>query len=404
MITPKIPKNEQDRLNVLKSYEILHTLPEVDYDEITQIASLICDTPISLIAFVDDDEIFFKSHHGFDISVSPRETSFCGHLINNSKDLFIVNDASKDERFYDNPLVTGDSSVSFYAGIPLISPEGFVIGSLCIIDHEPNELSEEQRKSLKALANQVMKLLELRKKNKKLTESLEKEKELGELKSLFVSTASHQFRTPLAIIQSNAELLMMISENSEIELKSKLKKSTERIRNEVNRMTALMDDILVLGKINSGKIQVDKKRIDVLTLCIELCEQHSTIQHDGRAINFSFSGTPTEIVLNPVLISHALNNLISNAFKYSLTDNPKLHLDYKKEALEITLSDQGIGISKNDIPYLFQTFYRGENVRNISGTGLGLSITKEYIELNNGTIKVQSELNKGTIFTIILKY
>lgn len=404
MIKPKIPKNEVKRLEALKKYQIVNTLMENEYDEITRIASLICQTPVALISFIDKTENFFKSHHGVDLTKSPREISFCGHAINEPKDVMIVNDVRKDERFFDNPLVTGATSVVFYAGVSLLSPEGYPLGTLCVIDHQPKELDESQIQSLKALGNQTMKLLELRKNNKELNEALETQKELSKLQSLFLATASHQFRTPLAIIQSNAELLTMINRNSAEELKLRLNKVTDRIRKEVTRMTLLMDDILILGKITSQKINVEKKPINVLSLSRNLCEQYNLIQEDGRTVEFSFSGIPIEVNLNKDLIRHAISNLLSNAFKYSKKYSPKIYLAYEKEHLKISVSDQGIGIPKKEIKNLFKPFYRAENVNNITGTGLGLAIVKEYVELNNGNVEVQSQLNKGTTFTITFNY
>ncbi len=404
MIEPKIPKNENKRLATLKSYEILNTLPESDYDEITRIASLICKTPIALISLVSEDEQFFKSKQGIDASRTPRNISFCGHAIHNPNELFIVNNASKDKRFFDNPLVSDYPNIAFYAGAPLVSPKGYALGTLCVIDDKPKELNDEQIQSLKALANQTMKLFELRKNNKILKKNLKKEKELSELKSLFVATASHQFRTPMSIIQSNSELLTMLTQNSDGNLKTKFKKTTNRIQKEVKRMTELIDDILILEKITSKKITPKKKTIDIVSLCQDLSDRYSIIQSDKRTVNYSYSGDVKAIKINPTLISHAISNLLSNAFKYSSNSNPKLQLLFKEKTLDIIVSDDGIGIPESDIKNLYQAFYRAENAQNIPGTGLGLAITKEYIELNGGKINLETKLNIGTKFTITLNY
>lgn len=238
----------------------------------------------------------------------------------------------------------------------------------------------------------------------KLKEALEKEKELGELKSRFVSTASHQFRTPLAVIQSNAELLNMVVEETEIMQKAKLERATARIAGEVTRMTTLMDDVLILGKVTSGKAPVQIKETAFLELCHELAEQFNGIQKDGRELGVNYSGEPRPVMIDAKLIGHAVGNLISNAFKYSQNKNPELTVDYGHDCLLIEVRDWGIGIPEEELDELFQPFHRARNTTEIAGTGLGLAIAKEYVELNNGSIAVKSEVNKETTFTISLPY
>lgn len=168
MIPPSIHPEETNRLDALRSYDILDTLPEQDYENITTLASEICQTPISLISLVDDERQWFKSNHGLTVRETPRAFSFCAHGILNPSEILIVTDSREDVRFAGNPLVTGDPHVIFYAGVPLVNEEGFPLGSLCVIDHTPKELSESQLNSLKALGKQVVNLLELRRTNKAL--------------------------------------------------------------------------------------------------------------------------------------------------------------------------------------------------------------------------------------------
>jgi hypothetical protein len=173
MVTPQIPVNEQERLEALYEYEILDTLPENDFDYLTMIASQICDTPISLITLIDASRQWFKSNHGIDVRETDRKFSFCAHAINSPQKIMVVPDTRLDKRFADNPFVTGEPHAIFYAGVPLVTEKGYALGTLCIIDKKPRTLNEEHYESLKALSSHVVKLLELKKKNKELFETKE---------------------------------------------------------------------------------------------------------------------------------------------------------------------------------------------------------------------------------------
>ena len=168
MKKPEIPKNETERLAELDSYQIIDEMEEFDYDFLTQMASQICGTKISLISLITHDKQWFLSHHGLPTRETPRDFAFCAHAINNPEDVFIIEDARKEERFYDNPFVIGFPNVIFYAGVSLINENGYPLGTLCVIDNEPHQLNKQQIESLKMLSRQVMNLLELRRKTKKL--------------------------------------------------------------------------------------------------------------------------------------------------------------------------------------------------------------------------------------------
>lgn len=163
MKTAAFPANEQERLSALRAYNILDTLNEEEYDRLTKLAAVICGVPISLVSLIDEKRQWFKSHLGLDISETPRDVAFCAHAINGTT-LFEVEDASADERFKDNPLVVSDPNIRFYAGYPLIDKEGMALGTLCVIDKAPRKLTGDQRAALELLANQVIDLIQARKK------------------------------------------------------------------------------------------------------------------------------------------------------------------------------------------------------------------------------------------------
>jgi GAF domain-containing protein len=168
MRTVPVPDNETNRLEALRGYEILDSLPEEDYDNITFLASQICGTPISLISLIDDRRQWFKSAVGLDVRETPKDFAFCAHTILTPEEPLIVPDSRKDIRFAGNPLVTGEPHVIFYAGVPLVDDSGYALGSLCVIDHHENSLNQGQISALKILARQVVTIMQIKKRNRSL--------------------------------------------------------------------------------------------------------------------------------------------------------------------------------------------------------------------------------------------
>jgi len=170
MISAPTPLNEAARLEELRSYDVLDTSAEQAYDDITYLASQICQTPIALVSLIDDDRQWYKSRVGLDVQETPRDLAFCSHAILEPEELLVVNNALDDIRFADNPLVSEDPAIRFYAGAPLTTSTGNALGTLCVIDTEERELTDDQVKSLRALSRQVMAQLELRRSVNKLQE------------------------------------------------------------------------------------------------------------------------------------------------------------------------------------------------------------------------------------------
>jgi GAF domain-containing protein len=175
MASMKVPRNETHRLKVLWQYDVLDTVPEEVFDDLTDLAAHICETPIALISLVDEDRQWFKSKLGLSLSETARDISFCAHAIL-QEGLFIIPDARRDPRFKDNPLVTGEQKIRFYAGAPLITPDGHALGTLCVLDKRRRTLRPEQKQALRVLAHHVVSQLELRRHARELAAARADEK------------------------------------------------------------------------------------------------------------------------------------------------------------------------------------------------------------------------------------
>ncbi|TNE79059.1 MAG: PAS domain S-box protein [Bacteroidetes bacterium] len=237
-----------------------------------------------------------------------------------------------------------------------------------------------------------------------LQKALLKQKELNDLKSDFISMASHEFRTPLTTIRSSVQLLEEYTSGLKKETLEKSKKHFDRIKNQIERVTRLMNDVLILGRFDAGKSPFEPAKGDLSGFITELIHEHFSLQSDGRNIVFTQQGKPSPISYDPSLMNHVILNLVSNAFKYSEGKaNPELCLDYTQaDSVSIRVTDYGIGIPKSDTDKIFQSFFRSKNAISIPGTGLGLVITKEIVQLHKGQIRIESELNTKTDIIITL--
>jgi len=231
--------------------------------------------------------------------------------------------------------------------------------------------------------------------------SLQKERELNTMKSEFVSIASHQIRTPLTTIKSSAEILQMVCKESDESLAKMKNTHFGKIHDEINRITELISDVLIISKSDAGKINPVFEPTNISAVCMELIVSNFDNLYDGRTIDFSEIGKPFEILIDPKLVSHSLMNILSNALKYSPGKaNPQLKVTYFEDSIILSIIDFGIGISEDSLNRIFSEFFRAKNAMDFEGTGLGLAIAKKFIELNFGTIKVKSKIGDGSEFII----
>jgi signal transduction histidine kinase len=392
MIAAPILKNEKGRMKSLKSFSILDTFSEKEYDEITLLASIICDTPISLISLVDSDRQWFKSKIGLDIEETSREVSFCGHAILNNGKLFIVEDSRLDERFYDNPLVIGTPNVVFYAGAPLVTSEGFSLGALCVLDNKPKKLTATQKKAMQVLSNKVISLFELKKANLLLEKkSDELEVQRNELE-MFASIAAHDIKSPLNNICGLTEVLI---EDYESVLDEGVKELIELVNTSSNSLKSLVDGILEHSK--AGVIV--NKKVDVFDLKCFIEDSIQLLDSVGT-YNFRILFGNQIVAINKIGLRQIFINLIGNSIKYNDKDQVEIEIGFSEteDEYQFYVSDNGMGIDNEDQDKIFEIFeiLEVEDRFGNKGNGIGLSTVKKLIEGLGGTISVDSEINKGT--------
>ena len=236
-----------------------------------------------------------------------------------------------------------------------------------------------------------------------LEQALAKERELNELRSMFVATASHQFRTPLTVIQSGVEIMELYLEDLPDNIQKRFQKQFNNIQGEVERLEFLMSDILLLGRANAARTPFNPETEDLVTFVQSIViDKYNNRYPDDRKVLINISGVGVPVDFDKKLIGHAVENIISNAYKYSDKGNLTLTITFAKTQVKLEVSDKGIGIPADDIKNLFQPFYRATNTSEIDGTGLGLAIVKEFVEKHNGKIFISSKLNKGTTVSVIL--
>lgn len=401
--------DESDRIKALHELNILDTPPEERFDRITKVAQIMFDVPIALVSLVDTNRQWFKSCAGLSDTETPRSMSFCSHAILN-EDVMSIDDATKDERFSDNPLVTGEPNIRFYAGKPIQDPNGKKLGTLCIIDTKPRNFSRADKSVLIDLANWVesefkntmltnslkdtateltLAQLELQKQNENLIEKV-KEKTEQLLKNDRMSTIgsmasriAHDLRNPLSVIQMSSDLLRM---DLEKHMDDKMKLQCSGLQDSITEINRIIGDVLNYAKtseLNLETIYVSNLLNNCIsnmvipkTIILSLPDGDAQIKCDSRKIQAVFSN----LIVNSIQV---LDN--SGNIKIKLNDSP--------EHTSILFEDSGSGIPDEVLPKIFDHLFTTKP----EGTGLGLGICKSIIEQHGGMIIAK---NNPTTFTV----
>lgn len=400
MKTTPLSATETKRLKALRNLGILDTAPEKQYDEITELASLVCETPVALISLLDKDRQWFKSCVGLETKETKREISFCNHAILSDKPVFEITDARIDSRFKDNPLTFGEQPVVFYAGVAIRDGNGFALGTLCVIDHEPRTLDERQRKALIYLSNQVVQLFNIRLKNNVLRESQKQLKEKNTQLKNFAGVVSHDMKMPLANMIVTIDVLKSkygkSIDEAGIEYLRNLKRSAFKLSDYISNILTHYesDSITDNNQIEEFKIN------DLLHDILEMLDTTEDYQIHYPEKNISLS-------TNRVALEQILLNLLGNSFKYNDKNKIIIHITCFEEDgfYNFVVTDNGIGIPKEKQKSIFELFTTAadKDRRGSKGNGIGLSTVKKIIRNLGGDITVESKVGVKTSFKFFIE-
>jgi len=430
--------DEAARLEALARYQLLDTPPEERFDRFTRLASSILEMPIALVSLLDSDRQWFKSRVGLAVSETPREVAFCDHAIR-SDDLLVVEDAAQDLRFSQNPLVTGAPHIRFYAGAPLITPDGFRLGTLCVIDVRPRSLSPREQTlltTLSALMVETMELGDLAQKSVQDLLALERQhediaaqrKRIGELaaemsvlaeenlaariaaeaalgqKALFVAALVHELRTPLTAVLGFSELM-------EAEVHgplgaSKYVEFVRSIRLAGEHLLSLVNDLLDLAKLDAGKYEISMRPTDLTGLVASVVRMVSGLAKE-RAVTLTsaLTDSPCMATVDPRAIQQILINLLSNAIKFTPAGGTvSVSVSAGEGGLRVQVVDTGQGIPSEDLARVLVPFEQAGSAAAglLRGTGLGLAVSVELLRLHGTTLELTSELGVGTRASFVL--
>lgn len=399
MKIPPIPLNEEARIQKLLGYGILDTLPEQEFEDLVQLASEICQAPISLITLLDGQRQWFKAKRGIDFSETERNVAFCSYTILEEAPL-VVKNALEDERFRDNPLVQGDSEIRFYAGVPLVTPEGFALGSLCVLDTKPRELSEKQIFALQTLAKQVVANLELRLKIQEVEAQKKTLEEVNDFQKKLFSVISHDLRSPLVNIE---QLFEISQEEIGIEMFQQLFHSLQQ---KLGATRYMLDNLLQWASYQIYGHQIASEKVDLS----ELVQTKTTILQEifldkGNRIETEipqdfFVQTDREVIV------FILRNLLANANKFTQKGIISIKAGSEVGHWWMSVSDNGLGMSEKQIQQLRKQEQKYSRVGTAGerGTGIGLSLCQDFIKKLQGHLHIESLEGYGSTFRIEIPY
>ncbi|MDG2530292.1 GAF domain-containing sensor histidine kinase [Caulobacter endophyticus] len=391
--------DETARLAALHEYGLVDTPPEAAFDRITALAAELFDTPIAAVTLIDADRQWIKSIVGLEPGGTPREDAFCHYTIESDEVLEVL-DPEGDDRFRDNPFVTDDPNIRFYAGAPLRLNSGHRLGALCVIDQRPRPpLTAEEKRRLKALAQIVVTEMDLRLLNARNELLTRRAQAATEAKSEFLANMTHELRTPLtSVIGFNG--LLAASPN----LPDRERMLAGKAKSAGEKLLTIVNDVLDLARLEAGVVSETDEPIDVAEVArsvVELFAERALAKE--IALNAEIAGALPTVRGDASRLRQILVNLLGNALKFTELGQIGLVIATRDGQLVMTVTDTGVGIPADQLERIFERFEQAPGAASLfGGTGLGLAISRRLARQMGGEITVNSRVGEGSTFTVTL--
>lgn len=401
-----LPDNEQDRLDALVRLDILDTLPESQFDELTELASSICGTPIALVSLIDSDRQWFKSKFGLDkdTNQTSRDVAFCAHAILQDE-IFVVEDTLLDERFKDNPLVTNDPSIRFYAGVPLLTPEGLALGTLCAIDRQPKVLTQAQQRALTILAHQVMSQINLRSSIKKIQQDALALQQLQAKKNHFFSFIAKELQQPFNdLLQFSNQLRLDLDLVEPTELRALV----SRMNHAARTTFRMVDNLLQWSMLETNSMHCQPIDIPLDQLLRPIVSMFSPIARQKSVQILNHMAGPLTLHADIDMMYALLQNVLSNAVRHTPTGGTISIESTLSDAntVRICMTDNGCGMTEDQLNQLFELNKPADAAYDSNpksrGAGLGLLLCQRYVAINHGTLTIESSTQQPSGTTVCL--
>lgn len=406
MIAAPFPQNEEDRLNALYRYGVLDTAAENAFDDLTRLAGRLFDVPMALVSLVDVNRQWFKSSFGLDACETPRDLAFCAHALLQPEDILEITDPLNDPRFADNPLVTGDPHIRFYAGAPLLTADGQPLGTFCLIDRRTRlPLDASGRDNLKILARAAIAILELRLERLDRAIAAKAVNDMEALASERLGHLAHELKTPLNAVLGYSQLARAQVSNAGTLDTSRTETYVERIETAGQHMLELVDSLLApLRRQQAEAMGPDLSATDLSALLDDVVALTSPlVRRSGMILKMTVGDNLPFPQADALRLRQILINFITNATKYAGTGT--IHVDAKpleETALRISVRDEGPGIAPEDQPYLFDKGYRTSDAIGKEGFGSGLALSRLAAQTMRGSVGVDSAPGQGATFWVEL--
>ena len=394
---PPWPLNERARLDELKSYGVLDTPPEELFDRITRLVARYFGMPIALISLVDETRQWFKSRYGLEAVCTDRRLSFCAYAILENR-VMVVPDASKDERFADNELVTGPPYVHFYAGAPLTTPGGFLLGTLCVVDREPHyDFGPERQRDLVEFSRLVTHDLEARRAMAAVKKAKAEAQQANSTKTHFMAAASHDLRQPIQAASLYAGLMgYRIKDPETRELLGRLQAS-------IDGLNGMLGGLLDLSRLEAGVIVPELTTFATGDLLARLTAEFRA-QAETKGIDLRYRSCAVAVRSDVQLLERVLRNLLSNAVTHTSKGRILLACRRRGDHVEFQVWDTGPGIAEQHREIIFQEFRQLHNPERAAsqGFGLGLAIVHRIAGLLGLRVTVRSVEGRGSVFSVFV--